>query len=377
MLSEIMPLLQNMGVQVVEERPYTVTSRDGAPAWIERFVLRPVAPGTTLDVDGPGAIFQDAFGAVVTGSAENDTFNGLVLAAGLAWREVAVLRAYSHYLRQAGTPFSQDYIASALVAHPDISRALVTLFHDRFDPKHAAGAEAIHEQQVADLTTALDAVTSLDYDRILRALLRLVLATLRTNAFNDTPGAPMAFKLDPTVVPELPKPLPMFEIFVASPRVEGVHLRAGRVARGGIRWSDRREDFRTEILGLMKAQTVKNAVIVPVGAKGGFVVKAPRPTATRSRPRSSPATGRSSARSSSSPTTSSTASRCHPQEWCATTATTRTSSSRPTRAPPPSPTSPTRSRSSTTSGSATHSRRAARWDSTTRRWASPPRRGSR
>ncbi|MDQ1466587.1 MAG: glutamate dehydrogenase, partial [Actinomycetota bacterium] len=283
-LSEIMPLLQNMGVQVVEERPYTVTPRDGAPAWIERFVLRPIASGITLDVEGPGANFQEAFAAVVRGAVENDSFNGLVLAAGLAWREVAVLRAYSHYLRQAGTPFSQDYIAAALVNHPELARALVELFRDRFHPEHVSRAnranrdEAARTQQaqrVAELTTALDAVASLDDDRILRALLRLVLATLRTNAYNDTPGAPIAFKLDPAGVPELPKPLPMFEIFVASPRVEGVHLRAGRVARGGIRWSDRREDFRTEILGLMKAQTVKNAVIVPVGAKGGFVVKAP------------------------------------------------------------------------------------------------------
>jgi glutamate dehydrogenase len=273
-LSEIMPLLQNMGVQVVEERPYGVTPRGRAPAWIERFVLSPIKPGVTLDSHGPGATFRDAFTAVVRGIAESDAFNGLVLAAGLAWREVAVLRAYSHYLRQAGTPFSQDYIAAALIGHPDLARSLVALFRDRFHPDHERDAAAI-DRQVTDLTTALDAVTSLDDDRILRALLRLVLATHRTNAYNDTPGAPIAFKLDPTGVPELPKPLPMFEIFVASPRVEGVHLRAGRVARGGIRWSDRREDFRTEILGLMKAQTVKNAVIVPVGAKGGFVVKVP------------------------------------------------------------------------------------------------------
>ena len=273
-LSEIMPLLQNMGVQVVEERPYGVQPRGRAPAWIERFVLRPIAAGTTLDSDGPGAAFREAFTAVVRGVAESDAFNGLVLAAGLEWREVAVLRAYSHYLRQAGTPFSQDYIAAALIGHPDLARSLVALFRDRFHPDQPRDTAAI-DRQVAALTTALDAVTSLDEDRILRALLRLVLATHRTNAYNDTPGAPIAFKLDPTGVPELPKPLPMFEIFVASPRVEGVHLRAGRVARGGIRWSDRREDFRTEILGLMKAQTVKNAVIVPVGAKGGFVVKVP------------------------------------------------------------------------------------------------------
>jgi glutamate dehydrogenase len=274
-LSEIMPLLQNMGMQVIEERPYTVTTRNGTSAWIERFVLQPVTPGIKLDPDGPGDAFQEALAAVVRGTTENDTFNGLVLAAGLAWREVAVLRAYSRYLRQAGTPFSQDYIAAALASHPDLARSLVALFRDRFHPEQSVADEAVREHAVADLTTALDAVSSLDEDRILRALLRLVLATLRTNAYNDKPGTPLAFKFDPTAIPELPKPLPMFEIFVTSPRVEGVHLRAGRVARGGIRWSDRREDFRTEILSLMKAQTVKNAVIVPVGAKGGFVVKAP------------------------------------------------------------------------------------------------------
>jgi glutamate dehydrogenase len=274
-LSDIMPLLQNMGVQVVEERPYRVTPRGAAPAWIERFVLRPVATDVMLDADGPGSHFTEAFAAVVRGIAENDAFNGLVLAAGLAWREVAVLRAYSHYLRQAGTPFSQDYIATALVGHPEIARALVALFRDRFHPEQARRDDGVIQKSVEAITAALDGVASLDNDRILRAFLRLVLATTRTNAYNDVPGAPIAFKLDPTGVPELPKPLPMFEIFVASPRVEGVHLRAGRVARGGIRWSDRREDFRTEILGLMKAQTVKNAVIVPVGAKGGFVVKSP------------------------------------------------------------------------------------------------------
>jgi glutamate dehydrogenase len=274
-LSEIMPLLQNMGVQVIEERPYTVTPRRAAPAWIERFVLRPSVPAHTLDLNGAGATFQNALASIVRGTTENDTFNALVLSAGLTWSEVAVLRAYSRYLRQAGTPFSQDYIATALTSHPDLARGLIGLFRDRFHPDDASGERTDSDQQVAQLSAALDAVTSLDDDRILRALLRLVLATQRTNAYNDVAGAPIAFKFDPTAVPELPKPLPMFEIFVTSPRVEGVHLRAGRVARGGIRWSDRREDFRTEILGLMKAQTVKNAVIVPVGAKGGFVVKAP------------------------------------------------------------------------------------------------------
>ncbi len=276
-LSDVMPLLQNMGVQVVEEHPYDVAPRARSAAWIERFVLQP-PPDTGLDLAGFGDAFQDAFVATARGRAENDAFNGLVLAAGLTWREVALLHAYSHYLRQIGTPFSQDYIAAAAIAHPDIARGLVALFHDRFHPRRRVPAAA-QEQQIAQLTAQLDAVASLDEDRILRALLRLIVATHRTNAFSgsdeDAEHLTLAFKLDPREVPDLPKPRPMFEIFVSSPRVEGVHLRSGPVARGGIRWSDRREDFRTEILGLMKAQTVKNAVIVPVGAKGGFVVKLP------------------------------------------------------------------------------------------------------
>ncbi|HWS45587.1 MAG TPA: NAD-glutamate dehydrogenase domain-containing protein, partial [Acidimicrobiia bacterium] len=197
-----------------------------------------------------------------------------------AWREIEVLRAYCRYLRQTGTLFSQTYIESALAGHPDIARRLVELFVARLDP-WAASTGSIDTDETSrladDIRMQLDAVTSLDEDRILRALLHLVLATLRTNWFRrDDAGATpacLALKLDPAQIPDLPLPRPMFEIFVYSPRVEGVHLRSGRVARGGIRWSDRREDYRTEILGLMKAQRVKNVVIVPAGAKGGFVVK--------------------------------------------------------------------------------------------------------
>src|SRR2546423_12257929 len=196
--------------------------------------------------------------------------NGLVLRTALSWREISVLRAVSRYLRQAGTAFSNTYMEQALLAHPEIAEALADLFCARFDPARAGHAEAAAIAQ--RIEEAIDAVESLDEDRILRNFLSVIQATLRTNYFQ--PGKPyMAFKLDPAQIPVVPAPRPRFEIFVYSPRTEGVHLRGGKVARGGLRWSDRREDFRTEILGLMKAQMVKNAVIVPVGAKGGFVVK--------------------------------------------------------------------------------------------------------
>jgi len=272
-LSEILPRLTNMGVVVDDEHPYSITAAGQAARWIKHFRLR----GTDRALPSAYDLFEDAFLAVSMGDAEDDVFNQLVLLAGLTWRKVALLRAYSRYLRQVGTPFSQTYVATTLAAHPDIARSLVDLFVARLDPDQA---ERVDTQPHADeLTAALDRVESLDEDRILRALFRLVLATLRTNWFQtDEHGGArpcVVLKLDPASVPDLPLPRPLFEIFVYSPRVEGVHLRAGRVARGGIRWSDRREDFRTEVLGLMKAQKVKNAVIVPSGAKGGFVLKQP------------------------------------------------------------------------------------------------------
>src|SRR5581483_2005321 len=224
--------------------------------------------------------FTQAFAAVWRGEAENDGFNRLVLGAGLTAREVAILRAYSKYLRQVGSAFSQAYMEQTLAANPHVARLLVELFHARFDPARLPDPEDEASVISKRLEAAIDAVASLDEDRILRSFLALVQATLRTNWFQSHPaGHPVAFKLDPAQVPDLPLPRPRYEIFVCSPRVEGVHLRGGRVSRGGLRWSDRREDFRTEVLGLMKAQMVKNAVIVPVGAKGGFVVKRP-PAAT-------------------------------------------------------------------------------------------------
>ncbi|WP_166356210.1 NAD-glutamate dehydrogenase [Phytoactinopolyspora limicola] len=280
-LTHVLPLLSRMGVEVVDERPYEITRREAeTAAYIYDFGLRFQA---LRDGDGDQLkdLFQDAFAAVWRGEAESDGFNALVPLAGLSWREASVLRAYAKYLRQAGSTFSQSYLEECLAAHVDIARMLVELFEMRFDPDAASDLDerTAATQQVAErIETALDEVASLDQDRILRSFLHLIQATLRTSFFRtDRPGAQrqpaVSFKLDPGAIPELPEPRPKFEIWVYSPRVEGVHLRYGAVARGGLRWSDRREDFRTEILGLVKAQAVKNSVIVPVGAKGGFVGK--------------------------------------------------------------------------------------------------------
>ncbi|MDQ4127771.1 MAG: NAD-glutamate dehydrogenase, partial [Actinomycetota bacterium] len=277
-LSEILPLLEDMGVEVVDERPHEVKPMGSPPVWIYDFGLVHTGSGE-LQTGEVKEIFQDAFARAWRGTVENDGFNRLVLLARLTWREITILRAYCKYLRQTGTTFSQDYMEDTLVANPHIARLLVDIFMTRLDPSRQNEAEAESERLEAEISSALDAVVSLDEDRILRSFLDVTLATLRTNFFQSTPeGEPkphLSFKLDPENIPGLPLPLPRYEIFVYSPRTEGVHLRGGGVARGGIRWSDRREDFRTEILGLMKAQTVKNAVIVPVGAKGGFVVKRP------------------------------------------------------------------------------------------------------
>ena len=283
-LSEVMPLLEDMGVEVADQRPYKIEPAEKAPVWINDFGLVHEPQGE-LQTDQVKEIFQDAFARAWRGAVEDDGFNRLVLRAQLTWREITILRAYCKYLRQTGTTFSQNYMEQTLAANPHIARLLVELFKARLDPGRQERAEEETERLKEEIKEALEAVVSLDEDRILTSFLNVTLATLRTNYFQSTPeGEPkpyLSFKLDPTGIPELPLPRPMFEIFVYSPRAEGVHLRGGKVARGGIRWSDRREDFRTEILGLMKAQTVKNAVIVPVGAKGGFVVK--RPPANGSR----------------------------------------------------------------------------------------------
>lgn len=281
-LSAVLPVLQRLGVEVTDERPYELRCSDRTNAWIYDFGLRMPASGngdSTAGYLGDDARerFQEAFAAVWQGDAENDNFNTLVLSAGLTWRQAVVLRAYAKYLRQAGATFSQDYMEDTLRNNVHTTRLLISLFEARMSPgRQSAGSELV-DAMLEELDGALDQVASLDEDRILRSFLTLIKATLRTNFFQlnnvGEQHAYVSMKFDPQAIPDLPAPRPAFEIWVYSPRVEGVHLRFGKVARGGLRWSDRREDFRTEILGLVKAQMVKNTVIVPVGAKGGFVAK--------------------------------------------------------------------------------------------------------
>ncbi len=289
-LSRALPLLQSLGAVVIDENPYQVTRSDGTLSRIYDFGLQlPAVYLSSVDggIDEAQAAARtrvtDAFTAAWNGRAEVDGLNELVLAAGLDWRQVSVFRAYAKYLRQIGTPYTQRYLESVLVAHSGIAAQLAELFDVRFDPARHVGDDAARGEESDRLAGAigarLDEVTSLDADRILRTCLQLVLGTVRTNAFRraDDGGHRgfWSFKLAPHRISSLPKPVPAHEIWVYSPDVEGVHLRFGDIARGGLRWSDRPEDFRTEVLGLVKAQEVKNAVIVPVGAKGGFVVKQP------------------------------------------------------------------------------------------------------
>ncbi|MFJ8786487.1 NAD-glutamate dehydrogenase [Streptomyces sp. NPDC102476] len=279
-LSAVLPVLSRLGVEVTDERPYELRCSDRSIAWIYDFGLRmPKSQnggGDYLGDDGRER-FQDAFAATWTGKAENDGFNALVLSAGLGWRQAMVLRAYAKYLRQAGSTFSQDYMEDTLRNNVHTTRLLVSLFEARMSPDRQRAGHELVDALLEELDAALDQVASLDEDRILRSFLTVIKATLRTNFFQEAAGGKphdyVSMKFDPQAMPDLPAPRPAFEIWVYSPRVEGVHLRFGKVARGGLRWSDRREDFRTEILGLVKAQMVKNTVIVPVGAKGGFVAK--------------------------------------------------------------------------------------------------------
>jgi glutamate dehydrogenase len=275
-LSDVLPTLEHMGLRVVSEMPYRIEPAGAAaPLWLHEFCM--VTPdGAEIEVAEVREIFHDAYVRVWTGALEDDGFNRLVLRAGLDWREVTLLRASCKYLRQVGIAFSQSYMEETLARNARIARKLVRLFRARFNPDRQAEAPHRVAALEAKIGEALDRVANLDEDRILRRFLNLMQAMLRTNFFQEGGGKPyLAFKLDSHRVDELPLPRPLYEIFVYSPRVEAIHLRGGKVARGGIRWSDRREDFRTEILGLMKAQMVKNAVIVPVGSKGGFVVKQP------------------------------------------------------------------------------------------------------
>ncbi|WP_297352621.1 NAD-glutamate dehydrogenase [Paraburkholderia sp.] len=283
-LSRSLPMLEHLGVRVEEERPYLIEALNATPAWIHDFGLE-LADDTEFDIERVKNLFEDAFEQVWTGEIESDDFNRLVLRAQLAAREVTILRAYAKYLRQVGSTFSDAYIERALTGNPTIAGKLVELFMARFDPSLGNTREQRVEVLLKWIDSALDQVPNLDEDRILRQFLGVIKATQRTNYYRlDEEGHPkpyLSFKFNPARVPGLPEPKPMFEIWVYAPRVEGVHLRGGRAARGGLRWSDRREDFRTEVLGLMKAQMVKNVVIVPVGSKGGFVVKNPPPPGDR------------------------------------------------------------------------------------------------
>lgn len=327
-LSDALPMMENMGLRVISEHPYRVDAPEGV-SFIQDFEVEPVQG--QLEIDAIDDSFEEAFARVWRGEAENDGFNRLVLAAGLSWRQVAMLRGYCKYLLQVNVPFSQSYMEATLARYPLLARLLVELFEARFDPSTgkeskaaiksgmeqfgaqlkalAAGDEATMAalQQVVDarngkreqqveaargaLLGLLDRVSSLDEDRILRSFIAVIEATLRTSYYvpyenglrkDGGPADYVAYKIDPALMPDSPKPRPYREIWVVGPRVEGTHLRFGPVARGGLRWSDRREDFRTEVLGLVKAQMVKNTVIVPVGSKGGFYAKQlPNPAVDR------------------------------------------------------------------------------------------------
>ena len=276
-LSDVLPMLENMGLKVIDEIPHEIEIGDGETVWLHDFGMI-TRDESDIDVAEIKDAFEQTFDRVWCNDVEDDGFNGMVTFSGLTWRQIVVLRAYCKYLRQAGIPFSDHYMVETLTRNAGIAGDIVALFEELFDPgrQDKKSAASRFRKKIA---TALDQVQNLDEDRILRRFLNLVESTLRTNFYQpDDDGNPksyVSFKFDSSQITDLPLPRPLREIFVYSPRMEGVHLRGGKVARGGIRWSDRREDFRTEILGLMKAQMPKNAVIVPVGAKGGFVLKQP------------------------------------------------------------------------------------------------------
>jgi glutamate dehydrogenase len=278
-LSDVLPILENFGLRVIGESPYEIKTADGDASWILDFSML-VTCKNDFQLFKVRTLFQDAFAKVWAGDLEDDGFNRLILGAGIEGRAVSILRAFAKYERQIGGRFSQSYIENTFSNYPNIAELLIKLFDLRFDPHSKLSASAKEKANIKLLTeveTSLDHVANLDDDRIIRRFVEMINATIRTNYFQkDALGnakSYISFKVLPEQISEVPLPIPKFEIFVYSPQVEGVHLRGGKVARGGLRWSDRREDFRTEVLGLVKAQQVKNTVIVPVGAKGGFVCK--------------------------------------------------------------------------------------------------------
>jgi len=274
-LSDVLPMLENFGLRVIGESPYAVKTETGEVCWILDFSMLLTGTGK-FNLEIVQSLFQDAFAKVWAGQLEDDGFNRLILGAELGGREVSILRAFSKYERQIGSTFSQSYIEDTFARYPSIAELLINLFIKRFSPKVKTSEKAI-EKILANIEASLDNVANLDDDRIIRRFVEMINATIRTNYFQPHPvtgeKSYISFKILPSQISDVPLPVPAFEIFVYSPQVEGVHLRGGKVARGGLRWSDRREDFRTEVLGLVKAQQVKNTVIVPVGAKGGFVCK--------------------------------------------------------------------------------------------------------
>lgn len=277
-LSQILPLFHNLGLEVLDERPFAITPADGREFFLYDLGLK-YPQG--VDPLATSELLREAFGAAVTGASESDSFDRLVLREGLHWRQVVILRSYAKYLRQVGNANSYGFISDTLLGNPAVAKSLVALFEGSFDPdvSEAERAQRISQAR-AELAKGLDQVATLDADRLLRTVATLIEATVRTNYFQNKPY--FSVKLRPTAIEVLPSPRPFAEFWVYSPRVEGVHLRFGEVARGGLRWSDRREDFRTEVLSLVKAQIVKNAVIVPTGAKGGFFAKQlPNPAVDR------------------------------------------------------------------------------------------------
>jgi glutamate dehydrogenase len=276
-LSDVIPILENFGLRVVAEYSYMIRPRSGRKFWLQEFTLQYSALHQ-LQLDKVSQKFKQAFYRIWCGDAESDAFNRLLLAAQLDWRQIALMRAYARYMKQLTFKFSEAFIADTLFQNSSIAAELVALFAVRFDPAlDNALRETQEEAQQQRITTELDQVVSLNEDRVVRHFLTLIEATLRTNYYQRAQSGEhknyISLKIHTSAIEEAPLPRPEFEIFVYSPRMEGVHLRGGKVARGGLRWSDRYEDFRTEVLGLVKAQQVKNAIIVPVGAKGGFICK--------------------------------------------------------------------------------------------------------
>ncbi len=278
-LSDVLPMLENFGLRVIGESPYEIKTTENETSWILDFSMYLTGEGR-CEVYKVRTLFQEAFAKVWRGTIEDDGFNRLILGAGIEGRAVSILRAFAKYEKQIGGRFSQHYIENTFSRYPEIANLLINLFILRFDPKNKLTIKAkdqANSKLLADIEHSLDNVANLDDDRIIRRFVEMINATIRTNYFQVSASSNVkpyiSFKIMPDKISEMPQPVPKYEIFVYSPQVEGVHLRGGKIARGGLRWSDRSEDFRTEVLGLVKAQQVKNTVIVPVGAKGGFVCK--------------------------------------------------------------------------------------------------------